>query len=61
MSALPANTADEEEAWKYTELLMYLPSTWDFYLIHKVLSRSFAASSSLPAKKTTPSHYASSL
>ncbi|MBS5909231.1 MAG: suppressor of fused domain protein [Paenibacillus macerans] len=29
MSALPANTADDEEEWKYTELLMYLPSTWD--------------------------------
>ncbi|RRJ67348.1 suppressor of fused domain protein [Paenibacillus oralis] len=29
MNALPANTADGEEEWRYTELLMYLPSTWD--------------------------------
>lgn len=28
MSAISSNTADDEEDWKYTELMMYLPSTW---------------------------------
>lgn len=28
MSALPTKTTDDEEEWKYTELMLYLPSKW---------------------------------
>lgn len=28
MGLLPANVSEDDKEWKYTELMMYLPSTW---------------------------------